>query len=339
MKKILIIAVPLILIALTAMGVCTWQTMQKVQTLPVYSVKIIRETTETHDAETFYRLVDADKILEIAAEEIITAKINDELTSMIYSTLELSNTYENLREDFINSSKTALNEYISTGMVHFPEDSTEMQKWLKKTGVGSCYINNYSNPVVHDGVAVSTVNFHNTVMNFDFEIEFTMQRISETEWRIIDAKGFEGYYLGVKRGLQMKLASLNAPIQDKIAETLVIKNFSAEMTEGDEYGFSKNLKIALEADFLSDKPVEKIIGRVILDGRDDNKAVTPFEIEITDEESGLQTFEINKILNPFVKQDSDVMKRGLKKSNLHIEITEIDYLDGTILKEYDKLPE
>ena len=339
MKKILIIAVPLIIVAFTAMGVCSWQAMQKIQTLPVNSIKIIRETTETHDAQTFYKLVDADKILEIAAEEILTAKINDELDSTTYSTLEISNTYENLREDFINSTKTALNEYISTGMINFPEDLTEIQKFLKKSGVGSCYVNNYSNPVVHDGVATSTINFHNTVMNFDFEIEVTMQRISETEWRIIDAKGFEGYYLGIKRGLQMKLASLNAPIQDKIAETLIVKGFSAEMTEGDEYGFSKNLKISLEADFLSDKPVEKIIGRVIIDGRDGNKGITPFAIEITDEKDGVQTFEINKILNPFVKQDSDVMKRGLKKSSLHIEITEIDYLDGTILKEYDKLPE
>ena len=339
MKKILIIAVPLILIAVTAMGVCTWQTTQKLNTLPVHSLKVIRETAENHDAQTFYRLVDAEKILEVAAEEILTAKINDELTSEIYSTLELSNTYENLREDFINSSKTALNEYISTGRINFPEDLTEMQKWLKKTGVGTCHINNYSNPVVHDGVAVSTINLHNREMNFDFEIEVTMQRISETEWRIIDAKGFEGYYLGVKRGLQMKLTSLNAPIQDKIAETFVVKNFSAEMTEGDEYGFSKNLKITLDADFFSDKPVEKIIGRVLIGGRDGNASVTPFTIEITDEENGLQTFEINKVLNPFVKQDSDVMKRGLKKSNLHIEITEIDYLDGTILKEYEKLPE
>ena len=32
------------------------------------------------------------------------------------------------------------------------------------------------------------------------------------------------------------------------------------------------------------------------------------------------------------------MKRGLRKSKLSIEVTEIDYLDGTALKEYDRLP-
>lgn len=338
MKKFLIIAVPLILIALVAMGVCSWQAMQKVQTLPAYSMKVIHETVANHDTETFYRLVDAEKILKVAAEEIVTEKINGDLNSMIYSTLELSNTYENLREDFLNAATPALKEYILTGKIKFPESPTEMQEWLQKSGVDTCTVNNYSKPIIGDGEAYATINFHNAAMNFDFEIEVTLQRINDTEWKIIDAKGFESYYLGVNRALKIRLDSLNAPIKDKIAETFDVKNFSTEITEGDEYGFSKTLKISLNADFYSDKPVEKIIGRVILEGRDGNAGITPFEIEVIDAENGVQTFEINKILNPFVKQDADVMKRGFRKSALHIEVTEIDYLDGTILKEFDKLP-
>jgi hypothetical protein len=339
MKKILIIAVSLVLIAITAMGVGSWQAMQKVHTLPTYSIKIIRDALENRNAETFYRLVDADKILAIAAEEIVTAKINDDVDAMVYSTLELSESYENLKRDFISSSKIALDNYFATGQIKISDDSTEMQKWLIKSGLSSCYIKNYSEPTVIDGVAHVKVYFHNDEMNFSFEVEISMERISENEWRIFAAKGFDGYYLGVKRGLQMKLDSLNAPIQSKIAETFDVKKFSTEITDGDEYGFSKNLKISLDADYFSDKPIEKIVGRVVIDGHDGNISNTPFSIEMTDEKNGLQTFEINKILNPFVKKDSDVMKHGLKKRELHIEITEIDYLDGTVLKEYDKLPE
>ena len=339
MKKILTIAVPLILIAAVAMGVCSWQAMQKVQTLPAHSIKVIRDAVSTRNAETFYKLVDADKILEIAAAEIVTAKINDESDAQIYSTLELSEKYEMQKQDFLTASKIALENYFKTGQVKIPADSTEIQKWLIKSGVASCTIKSYSEPAVIDGLAHLQVYFHNDEMNFTFEVEIMLERISENEWRVVDAKGFDGYYLGVKRGLQMKLASLNAPIQSKIAETFDVKKFSTEMTEGDEYGFSKNLKISLDADYFSDKPIEKIIGRVIIDGRDGNISTTPFEIEMADAENGLQTFEINRVLNPFVKKDSDVMKRGLKKRELHIEITEIDYLDGTILKEYDKLPE
>ena len=338
MKKILIIAVPIVLIALTAMGVGSWQAMRKVQTLPAHSIKVIADAAENHSAEIFYKLVDVDKILEIAAEEIVTAKINSEVDAMSYSTLELTESYENLKQDFINSAKIALESYFSTGKFKFSAD-TEMQNWLKKSGVETCHIKSYSDPAVIDGLAHTQVYIHNDEMNFSFEVEIMLERISETEWRIVNAKGFDGYFLGVQRGLNMKLASLNAPIQSKIAETFEVKKFSTEITDGDEYGFSKNLKILLDADFFSERPVERIIGRVIIDGRDGNLSSTSFTIEITDEKSGLQTFEINKTLNPFVKKDSDVMKRGLKKRELHIEITEIDYADGTVLKEYDKLPE
>ena len=226
MKKFLIIAVPLILVALTAVGVCSWQALQKVQTLPSNSVKTIRDTVARRDAEKFYRLVDVDKVIEIAAEEILTAKINSEINSTVYSTLELSNQYENLREDFIYAAKTALNDYLAKGKMNLPEYPTEMQAWLKKTGVDTCTINNYSTPVVRDGVATAGINFHNAAMDFDFEIEVSMQKISETEWQIIDAKGFEGYFLGVKRALKIRLDSINAPIQSKIAETFAIKDFS-----------------------------------------------------------------------------------------------------------------
>ena len=328
MKKILIIAVPLVLIALTAMGVGSWQAMQKINTLPAHSIKVIRESLENRNAEIFYRLVDTDKILALAADEIVTAKINDGVDAMTYSTLELAENYETQKQDFIFAAKTALENYFATGQIKISDDATEIQKWLIKSGVASCYIKNYSEPTVIDGLAHVKIYVHNNEMNFSFEVEISMERISEKEWRVVDAKGFDGYYLGVKRGLQMKLATLNAPIQDKIAETFDVKKFSTEMTEGDEYGFSKNLKISLDADYFSDKPIEKIIGRVIIDGRDGNISTTPFEIEMADAENGLQTFEINRVLN-----------RGLKKRELHIEITEIDYLDGTILKEYDKLPE
>ena len=43
----------------------------------------------------------------------------------------------------------------------------------------------------------------------------------------------------------------------------------------------------------------------------------------------------DKILNPFVREDADIMRHGLKKSAIHIDITEVDYLDGTSLKQYE----
>ena len=117
-----------------------------------------------------------------------------------------------------------------------------------------------------------------------------------------------------------------------------MKGFNAKVTEGDEYGFSRTMKIAIKADLKPEKPVSKIIGRIIIVGRDGNEGITPFEIDVYQKPTGLQTFNVDKILNPFVRQDSDVMKHGLRKSDLHIEITEVVYTDGSSLKQFSDLP-
>ena len=54
---------------------------------------------------------------------------------------------------------------------------------------------------------------------------------------------------------------------------------------------------------------------------------------------GVQTFDVKKTLNPFVRADVDAMKHGLRKKDIHIEVTEIIFADGTNLKLLDQLPE
>ena len=67
--------------------------------------------------------------------------------------------------------------------------------------------------------------------------------------------------------------------------------------------------------------------------------MTPFSVEVTNSKNGVQDFNIDKVLNPFVREDADVMRHGLRKSAIHIEITQIDFADGTTLKELDELAE
>ena len=60
---------------------------------------------------------------------------------------------------------------------------------------------------------------------------------------------------------------------------------------------------------------------------------------MTGREQGVQIFDVTKTLNPFVQADADAMKRGLKKKNIRIEVTEIIFVDGTNLKLLDRLPD
>ena len=183
-----------------------------------------------------------------------------------------------------------------------------------------------------------TVLFHNSKMKFNFEVELELEPAAENSWRITGARGFENYYSGYRRSLKRKLNSLNAPIGHKMDEIFKVKSFIIENAGGDEYGFSQTLNLAIKADVHFDKPLAKVIGNVVLD-RGDRESVAPFEIDMGQAEQGTQIFNLTKTLNPFVRADADAMKHGFKKNDIHVEVTEIIFADGTNLKLLDSLPE
>ena len=332
------IGIFLILIGVTGIGI--YHNIQKFDNKPANSLIIAREALERRDLETFKKYVDTNALIKIAAEEILTEQINSEILPTAYSMGEIQNRYENeLKPDFISSAQTALDKYILTGDVIFPDNLTAAQNFFKKSGIASCEIKSFTKPHLVGNVMTSSVIFYNAQMKFSFELEIELTPAAEINWRITSATGFDDYYNAYRSALRRKLDSLNAPIGWKMDEIFRVKSFTAKSSEGDEYGFSKTLNLSIKADVNSDKPLAKIIGNIILVGKDGKENFSPFVIDIIEQVRGIQTFEVTKTLNPFVRADVDAMRHGLRKKDLHIEITEIIFTDGTNLKLLDQLPE
>ena len=337
MKKFFLILIPIILIF--ALGIGAFRAYSQLKNFPINSLRNIQETIAKRDKENFYKLVDVDTVLDNAAEEILTEQINAELNSTTYSMQDIANVYNQRKPEFINAAKIAVEDYVSSGEVKFPDNLTPTQKWLKNSDINSCVIKHISKPAVKENSATSKIEFYNQSLLFSFELEFALEKIDKNTWKIVGAKGFENYLVGLNRALQKKLERLNAPVRNEIKDNFVMKGYDAKVVEGDEYGFSRTMKISVKADVKPEKQLSKIVGRIIIVGRDGSEGVTPFEIDMAYKPTGLQTFTIDKVLNPFVKQDSEVMKHGLRKTNLHIEVTEIVYIDGTSLKQLEDFPE
>lgn len=333
-------AIAVVLIVLVALGVGIYKNVQVLASRPGTTTQEIRKAIAAHDLDKFQKYVDTDNLLEQAAEQILTAQINSSLTPDTYSTGDLQKRYENeLHPDFIKSARAALNEYVTIGNVTFPANLSEAQKFLKRSGVASCKIKSISKPHLEGHTQYSTVIFYNTQMKFSFELELELTDAEAIGWRVTGAKGFDNYYNGYQRALRHKLDSLNTPIVRQLDEIFHVKNFKIEGGEGDEYGFSQNLTIAIKADVKSDKPLNKIIGTITLSGKDNRESVSPFSIDMTGQIQGVQTFKISKTLNPFKKTDVDAMKHGFRKKDMRIEVTEIIFGDGTNLKLLDEMPE
>ena len=332
-------AVAVFLIVMIALGVGIYDNVQKLMNRPGTATQEARKAIEAHDLAKFNQYVDTNALIEQAAEQILTAQINSSMTPATYSVDEIKTRYENqLKPDFVKSARAALDEYITTGTVTYPATLTEAQKFLKQSGAASCEIKSLTKPHLEGHTQYSKVMFFNPQMKFGFELELEIREDPNGGWRIASVKGFDDYFVGYSRALKKKLAALNSPIAHQMDDIFLVKSFRVEGAGGDEYGFSKNLKVSIKADVKSDKPLSKVLGRVTL-GKGEQTSVAPFEIDMTGVAQGLQTFDVIKTLNPFVKTDSDAMKHGLRKRDIHIEITEIIFADGTNLKLLDELPD
>lgn len=332
-------AVGIFLILIGTFGIGIFHNLQKFDNKPIHSLRDAREAIENRDLEAFKKYVDTEALIGLAAKEILTEHINDTLAPTAYSMDELQIRYDQLKPDFINSARTALDEYIATGEVTFTDDLTDAQKFLKRSGVTSCEIKDFGKPHLIGNVMTSSVIFYNSQMKFAFELEIELEPADEINWRVTSARGFENYYNAYCSALRRKLNSLNAPIDRKMDEIFKVKSFSVKSSEGDEYGFSKTLDVAIKAEVYSEKPLEKIVGNVILVDKGGKENFSPFVIDMLDQPHGIQTFEVHKTLNPFVRADVDAMRHGLRKKDIKVEVTEIIFEDGTNLRLLDRLPD
>ncbi|MBQ7454764.1 MAG: hypothetical protein IJS69_06930 [Selenomonadaceae bacterium] len=331
-------AIAVLLIVIVALGVAISYNIQEMLNRPLSATQTARQAVEAHDLDAFNKVVDTDAIINQAATEILAAQINSTLAPTAYSMDELKRRFNQMKPDFVNAARAALDEYITTGKITFPDKMNDAQKFFKQTGLANCEITSVTKPHLEGNEQTSTVIFFNPTLKFSFELELDIEQDADGNWRIVDARGFDDYYNGYRRSLRRKLDSLNAPIVRQMDEIFSVQSFKARIAGGDEYGFSETLEIAIKADVKSDKRLNKIVGNIIL-GKGDHESFSPFEIDMVQHPQGLQTFTVTKTLNPFVRSDAEAMKRGLKKNELQIEVTEIVFADGTNLKQLDQLPD
>lgn len=337
MNKYWFIIIPFLIVVI-ALG--AFIGYSQVKRTPTNSLMVIRNTINERNVEEFHRLVDVDKILDNAADEILLEKISEDKTA--YSVQQVADVYNNeIKPDFLENTKRAIDEYILTGKVTLPNPvQTNAQRWLKHSEMKSCIIESMSKPIVTGDTATAVVYFRNTALNFSFELTLDLERLDKKGgWKVVGVKGFEDFNKALKRGLAKKLDSLNAPIRSKMDEIISIKELNAKIGEGDEYGFSQTLKIAMKADVKSAKPLSKIVGHILVDDGEERENTAPFTIDMAYHPQGLQTFNVDKVLNPFVRGDVNIMKHGMRRSQLRAEIDEIIFLDGSNIKALDKLPD
>ena len=139
-KKIWAAGIAVVIICiLVALGVGIYQNVQVLAARPGTATQEARKAIEAHDLAAFEKYVDTNAIIEQAAAQILPEQINSSIDTMTYSTDALKTRYENeLKPDFVQSARAALDEYIATGAVTYPAALTEAQKFFRESGADTC---------------------------------------------------------------------------------------------------------------------------------------------------------------------------------------------------------
>ena len=340
MKKVLLILVPFVIVALLAGTFGAYTYYKK---LPAYSMKLIRSSISNHDWETFHTYVDVDNIVETAAGELLVERMEKlEKDTAAYSMQQMSDTYEQeIKPEFIQVVSKAFEDYISRGRIKFPEGRqlTETERLLKKDRINSMQIVSISKPSVSNGEGRMLIEYSNPDLKTSFEMEAQLAQQPDGMWKITGVSGWKECAKAIDKALVARLDRANAPIRQKMDDIVNVKEVRAEIGPRDEYGFSETLSMKMKAEVKSDQPLSAIIGRIDIDVPDGEDAFAPFEIDMNFKPQGLQTFEIDKVLNPFVRSDVKIMRNGLTRKAFHAEITGIVYRDGTRLELLTALPD
>jgi len=339
-KKIILILVPFIIVALLAGTLGAYTNYKK---LPAYSVKFIRSTIPDHNWEGFREYVDVDGIVEAAAGELLEEKMAQmEKDTGAYSMKQMSDAYEQeVKPEFIRVMTKGFEDYISRGRIKFPEgkELSDTERLLKNYMVNSMQIVSISKPSVSNGEGSFLIEFANPELKTSFEMEAKIAQQDNGMWKITGISGWKACAKAIDKAMKARLDRLNSPIRQKMQDIMDIKEISAEIGPRDEYGFSETLRIRIKADIKSDEPLSAIIGRVNIEVPDGEDTFAPFEVDMNFRPQGLQTVEVEKVLNPFVRSDVKIMRNGLTRRAFHGEITGVVFKNGKRLELLTSLPD
>ncbi len=340
MHKYLLILVPFLIVGILAGTFGAYTAYKK---MPAFSMKFVRNSIADHDWDTFSSYVDVDSIVAEAAGELLEdrmAKIEKDTAA--YSMKQMSDTYEQqVRPEFIQTVTKAFENYISHGRIKFPENRelTDTERLLKRYQINAMELAGVGKPTAVDGEGKMALNFTNSELRTSFELEARIALQDDGSWKITGVSGWKNAAKILDKALDAKLQSMNRPIQQKMDDIVNVKEIRAEIGPRDEYGFSETLSMKMKADIKSDQPLSRITGRIHIEVPDGEDTFAPFELDMAFHPQGLQTFPVDKVLNPFVRSDVKIMRHGLTRNAFRAEITGVEFLDGKRLELLTALPD
>ena len=315
---------------------------------PQYSLKLIRDAVQRHDAVTFEKYVDVNNLNSRAIDDMVTATISPEdAQNPLLSTMVLM--VKNTALPHFNSQ---MRTYVATGSFAPSQQNDEGQQIAAlaatRTGLENLTFQGVDNAERKNDMATVTCTMRDTKLAQDFKVKLLMQRLPDQTWRLEEIANLSEFLVAHDDAVSAKLSKLNEPISAEIdSKVQVIKDgskvYKVERVDTAVSGIQLSSVKAAFSFKLLDPNVTRVRGNVEFYDKDNqvlfSRAFDSEGLDLSKQKDGIWSFADEWRLNSFDTMDKKLLAADMSTAKTGIVFTGVTMKDGKEINFLTSLPE
>lgn len=315
---------------------------------PQHSITLIADAVRQHDLKTFEKHVDMDTLYSKAYDDIVAVTFGSDkdanpiIVAIIKGIkgLAVPLLESETRSYILHGDKPEKDTDVQKSIPAGNENGAEIVDNLKsRTGFGSLKFEGVESSDSEDGNAIVSVKLYDEKLSRNFILKVKMHQLDDGLWRLQEITNLQDLMKEREAAVKDKLAELNKPIADQIAKSVQLKKKSLQITSVHYSAIIRMLESTVSLTNTSGKNVDYITGMLELYG-DDGKIFYSgsFASNAVLQNASSKLYKFDFELNPYVKEDAEVIASDLGKVKWNAYLTNVAFNDGSSLDYLTELP-
>ncbi len=315
---------------------------------PAYSLSLISDAINDHDAVSFQQHVDMDRLYSKAYDDFLNAEAKLSSIPQSPESNFIMGYARAIKPQVVNLLKTATLDAISGQNTDVAFNSKAQQSIMAKnikqaTSPAGLDIGDVSLISQNGRTAAVQATLHSKKLDKDFTLNLTMNELEDGTWKLLEINNFYDFILAVDAAEKAKLAELNAPIAKELANTIQL--VSGKMDLNNQYGFMVDekhwLNVYTQMKNISGKDIANFTYRVTIYQSQNGPELTSFTVYNADNFPDGQTVNSYRYaeLDMFDPRTNTLLQSDFKKLPWSVDIIRVEFKDGSVTELYREVPD
>ena len=316
---------------------------------PQHSIALIADAVRQHDLRTFEKHVDMNSLYSKAYDDVVAVTFGSDkdanpiIVAIVKGIkgLAVPLLESETRSYIVKGDQADDSEDVPEAVPAGSENGAEIVDNLKdRTGFGDLKFEGVESSDINGETALVNLKLHDEKLTRDFILQIKMQQLDDGLWRLQQITNLQDFMKMREAAVKEKLAELNKPIATQIAQNVALDKKMLQITSVHYSKIIRVLEAELNLNNTSGKNISYIAG--MLELYDANGQIFysgSFASNAMLKNGANKLYKFDFELNPYVKEDAQVINTDLSKVKWSAYLTNLAFDDGTSLDYLTSLPE